>query len=85
MLALGLEYICDALRDLLPFIQFKKREKHPWRSFTFSKVAAKGHGGMVKLFRGCFSRFLNCKNGTKSQKVSHIEIKNRFLKQEYLH
>ena len=24
--------ICDALRDLAPFVQFKKREKHPWRS-----------------------------------------------------
>ena len=23
------KYICDALRDLLPFVQFKKREKHP--------------------------------------------------------
>ena len=32
--------ICDALRDLVPFVQFKKREKHPWRSVTFSKVAA---------------------------------------------
>ena len=26
------KYICDASRDLLPFVQFKKREKHPWRS-----------------------------------------------------
>ena len=31
--------ICDALRDLLSFVQFKKREKHPWRRVTFSKVA----------------------------------------------
>ena len=31
--------ICGALRDLIPFLQFKKREKHPWRSVTFSKVA----------------------------------------------
>ena len=30
--------ICDALRDLVTFVQFKKREKHPWRSVTFSKV-----------------------------------------------
>ena len=30
---------CDALRDLVPFVQFKKREKHPCRSFNFSKVA----------------------------------------------
>ena len=21
--------MCDALRDLVPFVQFKKREKHP--------------------------------------------------------
>ena len=31
--------ICDALRDLVIFIQFKKREKHLWRSVNFSKVA----------------------------------------------
>ena len=30
---------CDAFRDLLPFAQFKKREKHPWRKVTFGKVA----------------------------------------------
>ena len=29
----------DVLRDLVPFAQFKKHEKHPWRSVTFSKVA----------------------------------------------
>ena len=32
--------ICDALRDLVPYVQFKKREKHSWRNVTFSKVAA---------------------------------------------
>ena len=30
---------CDALRDLAPFVQFKKREKQPWRSVNFSKGA----------------------------------------------
>ena len=30
---------CDALPDLVPFVQLKKRKKHPWRSFTFSKAA----------------------------------------------
>ena len=30
--------ICCALRDLVPFVQFKKCEKHPWRSVTFNKV-----------------------------------------------
>ena len=29
----------DVLHDLVPFVQFKKREKEPWRSVTFSKVA----------------------------------------------
>ena len=28
-----------ALRNLVQFVQFKKREKHPWRSVTYSKVA----------------------------------------------
>ena len=28
---------CDVLHDLLPFVQFKKREKYPWRSVTFGK------------------------------------------------
>ena len=32
--------ICDVLRDLEPFVQFKKREKQPWRRVTFSTVAA---------------------------------------------
>ena len=48
-------YICDALRDLLPFVQFRKREKHPWRSVTFSKVA--GFSLKVPLLHGYFSYF----------------------------
>ena len=31
--------VCDVFRDLVPFVQFKKREKHLWRSVIFSKVA----------------------------------------------
>ena len=31
--------IYDALRDLIPFEQIKNREKRPWRSVTYSKVA----------------------------------------------
>ena len=38
--------ICDALPDLVPFVQFKKREKQPWRSATFSKVS----GFSLKLY-----------------------------------
>ena len=33
-----LSNICDALRVLVPFVQFKTHEKHPWRSVTFSKL-----------------------------------------------
>ena len=44
------DYNCDAFRDLVPFVQFKKREKNT-------------HGGVllfllkVTFFHGCFSRF----------------------------
>ena len=31
--------ICDVFRDSVPIVQFWKREKHPWRNVTFSKVA----------------------------------------------
>ena len=30
------ENICDALRDLVPFVLFKKRGNDQWRSVTFS-------------------------------------------------
>ena len=28
-------YTCDASRDLVPSAQFKKHEKHQWKSVTF--------------------------------------------------
>ena len=28
----------------------------------------------VRLFHGCFSRFLNCTNGNKPSKASHMSI-----------
>ena len=33
--------ICGALRDLVQFVQSKKREKHPCRSDNLGKVACK--------------------------------------------
>ena len=33
------KWICDVLRDLVPFVQFKKCENHRWVSLTFSRVA----------------------------------------------
>ena len=35
---------CDALRNMLRVVQFKKREKHPWRSLTQSNL--KYHSSM---------------------------------------
>ena len=54
------------LRDLVQLLQFKKREKHPWRSVTLKLKVA--------LLHGCFSCFLNCTNGTKSHNAPHIMI-----------
>ena len=51
------------MRDLVPFVQFKKREKHSWGSVTLLKV---------RLLHERFSRFLNCINGTKSCKTSKL-------------
>ena len=40
---ININHTCDVLRDLVPFLQFKKREKHqintpPWVFFTFFKL-----------------------------------------------
>ena len=35
--------VWDALRYLVPFVQFEKREKHPGRSVTVSKVTLLSH------------------------------------------
>ena len=39
--------------NLVPFVQFKKREKHPWRSITFSKITLL----KLTLLHGCFFTF----------------------------
>ena len=41
---------CDALRDLIPFVQFKKREKHPSRIITFSNAWKYNNIGIPSLF-----------------------------------
>ena len=48
---------------------FKKHEKHRWRSATFSKVA-----GYVTLLHCSFSRYSNWKNDTKSRNASHLSL-----------
>ena len=49
--------------QFVPFVQFKKLKEHPWRSFTLRKVT---------FLHECFSSYLNCTNGTKSCKTSHV-------------
>ena len=67
-----LNFFCiyDTLHDLVPLVQFKKREKHPRRNVTFSKAA-----GWSNPPSPCvFFTFLNCADGTKSCNASHITI-----------
>ena len=57
-----LKIICEALHNLVPFVQFKKREKHPWKSDKINFF----------YLHGCFSQFLKGANGIKSRKASHM-------------
>ena len=47
---LSLFRICGVLRDLVPFVEFKKREKHSWRSVNFSKVAGFSQHSSMGVF-----------------------------------
>ena len=68
------KYICDAWRDLVPFAQFKKREKHLWKKVTFCDTLSSTPATVLKviLLHGCFTRFLNC---TKLRALSHLCLK----------
>ena len=57
MIQYYIKNICDALRNLEPYVQLKKREKHPWRSVYFSKVVGFSLQLKLTLLHGCFSRF----------------------------
>ena len=70
--------ICDTLRDLVPFVQFKKRDKL-LSLVKLSQVAStyKSVTSACNFTRSItpswvyFTFFLNCRNGTKSRKASH--------------
>ena len=62
---------CDALRDLVWFVQFKKCEKHPWRNVTFTCNFTKSNTPSW-----VFLRFANCTNGAKSRKASQLFLQN---------
>ena len=65
-------HICGGLRDLVPFVHFKKSEKHPCRSVTFSKVARFSLTLKITLSHGAFSCFLHRVHGTKLRNAPHI-------------
>ena len=71
--------IYGVLCDLVPFVQFKKREKHPWRSVNFSKVTGLKPATLLKLtlLHGRFSRFLNCTNAPKSRSATYMSVETR--------
>ena len=62
---------CDALRDLVPFVQLKKREKYPWKCATLRKVTFSNFTKSNSPLR-VFFKFLNCTNSIKSRKASQI-------------
>ena len=79
----NLKIIWNALRDVVPFVQFQKREEHPWRSVTSSKVVA--FSFKLTFLRECFLRFLNCTNSAKTRKASHIWLEFQITLVSRLH
>ena len=66
---------CDVLGDLVPFVQFKKREKHPCRSVALVKLQTEAcNFTNSNIPPWVFSCFLDCTMGTKSRNASHILI-----------
>ena len=63
---------CDSLCDLVPFVQFKKCEKYPWRSVTFTITLLK-----ITLLQVCLLCFLNHTNGSKSCNASQLCFKSK--------
>ena len=59
-------FIWGALRDLVPCAQFKKREKHLWKSLTFSTKS--------NTPPWMFFTFFKFTNGTKSRTAPHIAL-----------
>ena len=64
------------MRNLVLLVQFKKRENTHGVVLLLVKLQALLK---VTLIHECFSRFLNCTNGTKLRKASHIYPEEIFL------
>ena len=70
--------IYGALRDLVPFVQFKKSEKNPWRNVNFSKAEA-CNSAKINTPPWVFFMFFKWYKWTKSRKASHILLYNILL------
>ena len=70
----------DALRDLVPFVQFKNVKTIHGGELLLGKLqlSAKHHSSV-----GVFSRFLNCTNGAKSRDASQMRSKLKKKKKLY--
>ena len=67
----------DALHNLVPFLQFKNRDKYPWRSVTFNKVQLATLLKVTLLHR-CFSFFKIVRN-VPNRAIYHIYFLSQVL------
>ena len=65
-------FTCDALHNLVPFVQLKKPEKNMHGGvLLLVQLQAKSLQLLkVTLLHGCFLHFLNCTNGTKTSNMN---------------
>ena len=63
-------WICDALRDLVSFVNLKNKKNTLGGVLLLVLLKA-------KLLHGCFSRFLNCTNSTQFRNASHNNLPNK--------
>ena len=69
---MGAKYICDALPDLVFNSIFKLIPPINLHNLKNVKNTYGGKLLNLTLLDGCFARFLNCANGNKSRKASHM-------------
>ena len=63
---------CDALRNLVPFVQFKNPKENNEEVLLLVKLHAKWSNTLKQLVGKTFSRFLNCANSTKCENKNVI-------------
>ena len=73
LLNFGYMTVCDVLRDLIPFVQFKKRENTHGGALLLVKL----HAEVCNFTKSntppwVFFKFLNCTNGIKSSNITYI-------------